>query len=89
MLEAGKVLVSHNIAPSPFFRFPGLVSDQTLIEKLKDFGFIPLGSDAWLAKGEKSSRWFFYLSAWGTVKLSKLVSQSTIFLDFRQQEVFE
>ncbi|MGU9987164.1 hypothetical protein [Rickettsia sp. MEAM1 (Bemisia tabaci)] len=25
----------------------------------------------------------------GTVKLSKLVSQSTIFLDFRQQEVFE
>ncbi|WP_341794496.1 hypothetical protein [Rickettsia endosymbiont of Rhinocyllus conicus] len=53
VLEAGKVLVGHNIAPSPFFRFPGLVSDQTLIEKLKDFGFIPLGSDAWLAKGEK------------------------------------
>ncbi|HJD61207.1 MAG TPA: hypothetical protein LFV90_03490 [Rickettsia endosymbiont of Columbicola hoogstraali] len=53
VLEAGKVLVSHNIAPTPFFRFPGLVSDQTLIEKLKDFGFIPLGSDAWLAKGEK------------------------------------
>lgn len=37
VLEAGKVLVSHNIAPSPFFRFPGLVSDQTLIEKAKRF----------------------------------------------------
>ena len=46
-------MVSYNIAPSPFFRFPGLVSDQTLIEKLKDFGFIPLGINAWLAKGEK------------------------------------
>ena len=53
VLEAGKILVSYNIAPSPFFRFPGLVSDQTLIEKLKDLGFIPLGSNAWLAKGEK------------------------------------
>ncbi|WP_347939190.1 polysaccharide deacetylase family protein [Rickettsia oklahomensis] len=53
VLEAGKILVSYNIAPSPFFRFPGLVSDQTLIEKLKDLGLIPLGSDAWLAKGEK------------------------------------
>ncbi|WP_157064484.1 hypothetical protein [Rickettsia sp. MEAM1 (Bemisia tabaci)] len=30
-----------------------------------------------------------YTSSIGTVKLSKLVSQSTIFLDFRQQEVFE
>ncbi|AFC70478.1 polysaccharide deacetylase family protein [Rickettsia australis] len=53
VLEAGEILVSYNIAPSPFFRFPGLVSDQTLIEKLKDLGFIPLGSNAWLAKGEK------------------------------------
>jgi len=53
VLEAGKILVSYNIAPSPFFRFPGLISDQTLIEKLKDLGFIPLGSNAWLAKGEK------------------------------------
>ncbi|AAU03500.1 palindromic element RPE3 domain-containing protein [Rickettsia typhi] len=53
VLEVGKILVSYNIAPSPFFRFPGLVSDQILIAKLKDFGFIPLGSNAWLAKGEK------------------------------------
>ncbi|MGU9987209.1 hypothetical protein [Rickettsia sp. MEAM1 (Bemisia tabaci)] len=30
-----------------------------------------------------------YFNLKGTVKLSKLVSQSTIFLDFRQQEVFE
>ncbi len=50
VLEVGKILVSNNIAPSPFFRFPGLISDQTLIEKLEYLGLIPLGSDAWLAK---------------------------------------
>lgn len=61
VLEAGKILVSYNIAPSPFFRFPGLVSDQTLIEKLKDLGFIPLGSNAWLAKGEKVQNGSFIL----------------------------
>ncbi len=55
VLEAGKVLVSHNIASIPFLPFSwfSFRSNITLIEKLKDFGFIPLGSDAWLAKGEK------------------------------------
>ncbi|MFV9874281.1 MAG: hypothetical protein AB8U54_05795 [Rickettsia conorii subsp. raoultii] len=61
VLEAGKILVSYNIAPSPFFRFPRLVSDQTLIEKLKDLGFIPFGSNAWLAKGEKIQNGSFIL----------------------------
>ena len=61
VLEAGKILVSYNIAPSPFFRFPGLVSDQTLIEKLKDLGFIPLGSNACFAKGEKVQNGSFIL----------------------------
>ncbi|HJD55138.1 MAG TPA: hypothetical protein LFW21_00420 [Rickettsia endosymbiont of Pyrocoelia pectoralis] len=61
VLEAGKILVSYNIAPSPFFRFPGLISDQNLIGKLKNFGFIPLGSNAWLAKGEKVQNGSFIL----------------------------
>ncbi len=38
--------------PSPFFRFPGLVSDRQLIENLRDLHLIPVGSNAWLAKGE-------------------------------------
>lgn len=37
---------------SPFFRFPGLVSDHELINKVTEFGLIPIGSDAWLAKGQ-------------------------------------
>lgn len=61
VLKTEKILVSYNIAPSPFFRFPGLVSDQTLVNKLKNFGYIPLGSNAWLAKGEKSQNGSFIL----------------------------
>jgi hypothetical protein len=45
MLELGLPL-------SPFFRFPGLVSDQRLIERLRELCLIPIGSNAWLAKGE-------------------------------------
>ncbi|KAJ6644929.1 Protein VirD4 [Pseudolycoriella hygida] len=31
----------------------GLISDETLMQKLKTFGLVPLGSNSWLAKGEK------------------------------------
>lgn len=61
VLKTEEILAGYNIAPSPFFRFPGLVSDQALIEKLKDFGLIPLGSNAWLAKGEKVRNGSFIL----------------------------
>lgn len=49
-----KLLLKNGIVPSVFFRFPGLVSDQKLIEKVLQYGLIPLGSDAWLAKGGKA-----------------------------------
>lgn len=45
LLEAGEM-------PSVFFRFPGLVSDEHWIKKLKKYGLIPLGADAWLAKNQ-------------------------------------
>ncbi|MXV51086.1 hypothetical protein GS399_08900 [Pedobacter sp. HMF7647] len=37
-----------------FFRFPGLVSDQQIVDKVLSYGLIPVGSDAWLAKGEQA-----------------------------------
>ncbi|MCC6137011.1 MAG: polysaccharide deacetylase family protein [Bdellovibrionaceae bacterium] len=46
-------LIKAGVTPSLFFRFPGLVSSQTLIEKLENWGLVALGSKAWLAKGEK------------------------------------
>jgi hypothetical protein len=45
LLEAG-------LTPSPFFRFPGLVSNRRRIEELRVLHLIPIGSNAWLAKGE-------------------------------------
>jgi hypothetical protein len=46
------LLLEQGLSPSPFFRFPGLVSNRHLIEQLRDLSLIPIGSDAWLAKGE-------------------------------------
>lgn len=52
-LENEEALMKRGLLPSPFFRFPGLVSDKTLLGKLKALSLIPVGADAWLAKGEK------------------------------------
>lgn len=46
-------LIENGGIPSVFFRFPGLISDAKFIKKVGDFGLIPLGADAWLAKNEK------------------------------------
>jgi hypothetical protein len=47
-----RLLLEKGLIPSPYFRFPGLVSDRQLIETLRDLHLIPIGSSAWLAKGE-------------------------------------
>lgn len=47
------VMLSQGLVPSIFFRFPGLVSSDVLIAKLKSWGLIPLGSNAWIGKGQK------------------------------------
>ncbi len=52
-LKLEQTLLEYGITPSIFFRFPGLVSDQKSIETIRDLGLIPIGSDAWLAKGQK------------------------------------
>lgn len=53
ILDLEKMLVERGIAPSVFFRFPGLVSSPELIEQLEQLHLIALGSDAWLAKGQQ------------------------------------
>jgi hypothetical protein len=50
VLELEKKLIEKDITPSIFFRFPGLVSNQSLMEKLKSLFLIPLGSNSWMAK---------------------------------------
>ena len=53
VLETEQLMLKNGLVPSAFFRFPGLVSDQQLVYKITDFGLIPIGSDAWLAKGQQ------------------------------------
>jgi hypothetical protein len=52
VLNTEIALLQKNIIPSPFFRFPGLVSDQKIFSTVLNLGLIPIGSDAWLAKGQ-------------------------------------
>lgn len=40
------------LRPSPFFRYPGLISSPVVANYVISLGLIPLGSEAWLAKGE-------------------------------------
>lgn len=52
VLNTEVALLERNILPSVFFRFPGLVSDKAVFDEILNFGLIPVGSDAWLAKGQ-------------------------------------
>ncbi len=52
VLSLERLLLEQGLPLSPFFRFPGLVSNRHLIDQLRELSLIPIGSDAWLAKGE-------------------------------------
>ena len=51
-LRLEKRLLQAGITPSIFFRFPGLVSNKQTIKIVHDLGLIPIGTDAWIAKGQ-------------------------------------
>jgi hypothetical protein len=53
VMETEIAMLKNGLLPSVFFRFPGLVSDQRLVYEITDFGLIPIGTDAWLAKGQQ------------------------------------
>lgn len=53
VLENEKLMLKNGLIPSVFFRFPGLVSDQQIVTQIENYGLIPIGSDAWLAKGQQ------------------------------------
>lgn len=52
ILETEKALLQQQVIFSIFFRFPGLVSNHEVVDKVTEYGLIPIGSDAWLAKGQ-------------------------------------
>ena len=61
VLDLEQQLLARGLVPSPFFRFPGLVSDRATVTRLKELSLIPIGSDAWLAKGESPRQGSFIL----------------------------
>ncbi|MBC8984621.1 polysaccharide deacetylase [Pedobacter sp. N36a] len=54
ILGLEQAMIERGLLPSVFFRFPGLVSNQKLVDQVTSYGLIPIGSDAWLAKGQSS-----------------------------------
>jgi hypothetical protein len=57
ILEVEKLFIKEGLIPSVFIRFPGLVANKKLRETVAfKYGLIALGSDAWLAKGEKPKK---------------------------------
>ncbi len=53
ILTLEKTLLERGVTPSIFFRFPGLVSDEKAVHTVTRLGLIPIGTDAWLAKGQR------------------------------------
>ena len=53
ILKTEKLLIEYGALPSVFFRFPGLVSNDSLFKTVVSYGLIPVGSDAWLAKNQR------------------------------------
>ena len=50
ILKNQKLMEANDIIPSRFFRFPGLISDDDLLDLLNKHNLIPVGASAWLAK---------------------------------------
>ena len=49
-------MLEHGLVPSIFFRFPGLISDREIVDEILAWGVVPIGSDAWLAIGQRPSQ---------------------------------
>jgi peptidoglycan/xylan/chitin deacetylase (PgdA/CDA1 family) len=55
ILETEVAMIAAGLCPSVFFRFPGLVSEPSLVRRVVDYGLAVVGSDAWLAKGQATA----------------------------------
>jgi hypothetical protein len=53
ILRTEKLIIASGETPSLFFRFPGLVSSDPLMEAVRRFHLVTLGADAWRAIGQK------------------------------------
>ena len=54
ILDTERLLIANGETPSLFFRFPGLVSSDPLMQAVSQFHLVTLGADAWLAHGAEA-----------------------------------
>ncbi|WP_027585439.1 polysaccharide deacetylase family protein [Prolixibacter bellariivorans] len=55
ILQTEIAMLQKGLLFSVFFRFPGLVSEHRVVDHVLGYGLIPIGSDAWLAKGQPAA----------------------------------
>ncbi len=53
ILRTERLIIANGETPSLFFRFPGLVSSDPLMQAVRRFHLVTLGADAWLAIGQR------------------------------------
>jgi hypothetical protein len=53
IFDTERLMIANGLTPSVFFRFPGLVSDPALMEKLRERHVVALGADSWIALGPR------------------------------------
>lgn len=51
IFETEKLIIASGATPSVFFRFPGLVADEALLDHVRERHLVALGADSWLALG--------------------------------------
>ena len=56
VLDTERLLIAQGETPSVFFRFPGLVANEALVEDLRRYHLIALGADAWLVLSPAAPR---------------------------------
>jgi hypothetical protein len=56
ILDTERLLIANGETPSLFFRFPGLISSDPLMQAVGQYHLITLGANAWLALGQKPGR---------------------------------
>lgn len=56
-----QAMLQNGLTPAVFFRFPGLVSDKAVFDRVLALGLLPIGSDAWLAKNQSPGPGSFVL----------------------------
>jgi hypothetical protein len=54
ILDTERLLIANGETPSVFFRFPGLISNPSLMRVAGDYHLIVLGADAWLARSPRA-----------------------------------